>query len=170
MGSDNITVRPGAYYGGLKISGSGNVTFETGVYVFAGGGFEYSGSGNPSGNGVMFYNTFDPQNPGGAGACDEIAIQGSGNTDFTAPSGGQWPNMLWWQDPACSDSFKHAGSGNIGTGIIYLPNAKLDLSGSGNLGSVQIIVDTLDISGSGNQTMTYQSFVETAVPSVSLVE
>ena len=39
--STPVTVHPGTYYGGLKITGSGSVTFEPGTYIFAGGGFSF---------------------------------------------------------------------------------------------------------------------------------
>ncbi|MGD0015381.1 MAG: PKD domain-containing protein, partial [Bryobacteraceae bacterium] len=41
----SATLNPGTYCGGIKISGSVNATFNPGVYILLGGGFDVSGSG-----------------------------------------------------------------------------------------------------------------------------
>jgi hypothetical protein len=169
-GSSNVTLRPGTYWGGLRISGSGNVTFQPGLYIFAGGGFTQTGSGNLSGTGVTFYNTNDPTNPTGAGAYDSFDLAGSGNNTFSAPTSGPYANMIWWQDRNNTSTFDKTGSGNLGSGIIYVPNAHMDLNGSGNVGAVQIIVKTFRATGSGNQTIPYTGYVSMGQPSVALVE
>lgn len=160
MGSDNKTVYPGTYYGGLKISGSGNATFEPGIYIMAGGGLELEGSGDKTGDGVMFYNTNAPDHPMGAGDYARIKITGSGNVNFTAPTDEPYPNMLFWQDPANTEDFDKAGSGDITEGIFYLPSAKLDVSGSGDIGAAQFIVDQFEKTGSGDLTLTYGDYVD----------
>jgi Flp pilus assembly protein TadG len=171
MGSGDRTVYPGTYYGGLKISGSGDTTFEPGIYIMAGGGLELSGSGDYIGEDVMFYNTNDPDHPTGAGDYDGIKITGSGSLIFTAPADEPYPGMLFWQDPANTEDFDKAGSGNITEGIFYLPSAKLDVSGSGNIGAVQFIVDQFEKTGSGNLTLTAGDYIDTDGPaSVRLIE
>jgi hypothetical protein len=171
MGSDNKVLHPGTYYGGIKISGSGNVTFESGIYVIAGGGLDLGSSGNKTGTDVTFYNTDDPDHPTGAGAFGSFKITGSGNIELGAPSSGPYAQMLFWQDPANTLDADKSGSGNLTEGIIYLPTARLDESGSGNLGAVQIVVDRYDKSGSGNVEMTSGGWVgESGVPTVRLVE
>ncbi len=158
-GSGNKTLYPGTYYGGLKITGSGNVALQPGTYIMAGGGLEIDASGNVTGADTMFYNTNDPSSPVGAGAHSRIKIASSGNLALAAPTTGAYARMLFWQDPANTQVFSHTGSGNIGTGIVYLPSARLDEAGSGNLGSVQIIVDEYDKSGSGNLEMVAGGWV-----------
>jgi hypothetical protein len=171
MGSDDKELHPGTYYGGIKISGSGNVTFHSGIYVIAGGGLDLGSSGNKIGTDVTFYNTNDPNHPTGAGAFGGFEITGSGNIGFGAPSSGPYSHMLFWQDPANTLDADKSGSGNLTEGIIYLPTARLDESGSGNLGAVQIIVDRYDKSGSGNVDMTSGGWVgESSGPAVRLVE
>ena len=171
MGSGNKTVQPGTYYGGLKISGSGNTTFEPGIYIMAGGGLELTGSGNKTGDGVMFYNTNDPDHPTGAGDYDRIKITGSGSVNFTAYTDDPYPNMLFWPDPANTEDFDKAGSGNMTEGIFYLPSAKLDVSGSGDIGAAQFIVDQFEKTGSGNLTLTAGDYVDTGGgPSIRLIE
>jgi Flp pilus assembly protein TadG len=170
LGSSNHTLYAGTYYGGLKISGSGNVTMEPGVYIMAGGGLEISGSGNIVGDGVLIYNTEDPEKPTGPGAFDRIDISGSGNFDLTAPASGSYQDMLIWQDPGNTEQMRHQGSGNLGDGIIYLPSAELHIAGSGSIGSLQIIVDKYTKTGSGNVTIPFQAYVEVSVPRIALVE
>lgn len=174
MGSGDRTIYPGTYYGGLKISGSGHTTMESGVYVMAGGGFEYSGSGGVTGDGVLIYNTDDPVQPAGAGAFGRIDIAGSGSFDVTAPEPGPGQediqDMLIWQDPDNTQQMRRQGSGNLGAGIIYLPSAELYLAGSGSVGSLQIVVNTFVRTGSGNVTIPFQAYVEVSEPSIALVE
>jgi len=168
--SNDRTLYPGTYYGGLKIVGSGNVTFEPGVYIMAGGGAELSASGNMIGTDITFYNTNDPVHPTGAGAFGSFKMTSSGNVDFGAPSTGSYPYMLFWQDASNTLTFLKASSGNLSPGIIYLPSAKLDESSSGNMGAVQIIVDEYDKSGSGNVEMTSGGWVGESIGAVRLVE
>lgn len=171
-GSQNTTVYPGTYYGGLKITGSGNgtVTFSPGTYIFAGGGFDYSGNSTISGAGVTFYNTSDPSSSNNAAACGGLSITGGGTLNLSAPTSGPYANMLFWQDPACTAQMKYAGSSYTTTGVIYLPSAQLNVSGGGALGALQIIVDSFSYSGSASVTINYADYVQLSKPKVALVE
>lgn len=176
----DFTFRPGIYYGGIKLTTTGNITFLPGIYVMAGGGLEINSSGTVNGNGVMFFNTFDPDAPNDPdGRCSEIRMSGSTNTGsaLTGPSSGPYQDIVFWQDDNCVDNqgdglpFRHAGSGTLETtGIIYMPTGSMVVTGGGNIGTVQIIVDTFDKSGSSNVVIDYGSFVEVLVPTIKLVE
>jgi hypothetical protein len=173
----NYTLRPGAYYGGLKISAmSGTVTFLPGLYVFAGGGssqggFDFSGNMTLVGSGVTFFNTQDPYaNTQSARACGPYSLQGSGNLTMTPTTSGPYKDLLFWQDDACTASMKYAGSTWSIAGLLYLPKAQLDVTGGGQVGSVQIIVDTFRYSGSNSVTINYTNYVDTLRPKMSLVE
>ena len=168
--SNDRTLRPGTYYGGLKIVGSGKVKMEPGLYIVAGGGLEINASGNVSGTGVTFYNTNDPAKPTGAGDYGRFKLTSSGNINLGAPTSGPYPYMLLWQDRGNTLTFLKATSGNLSPGIIYLPKARLDESSSGNLGAVQIIVDTYDKSGSGNVEMDSGGWVGASPSRIRLVE
>ena len=171
MGSQDKTVYPGTYYGGLKISGSGNTTFESGIYIMAGGGLELTGSGNKTGDEVMFYNTNDPDHPTGAGDYERIKITGSGSVNFSAYPHDPYSGMLFWQDPDNTEDFDKAGSGNITEGIFYLPSAKLDVSGSGDMGAAQFIVDEFEKTGSGTLTLTAGGYIDIGgPPGIRLIE
>jgi hypothetical protein len=165
-----VTLHPGTYYGGLKITGSGAITFSPGTYIFAGGGFDYSASSTITGTDVTLYNTSDPTHSSGQGACGGFAIQGSGSLSLAAPTIGSYANMLFWQDPACTAAMKYAGSSYTTTGIIYLPTAELQVSGGGALGAMQVIVDAFSFTGSTAASINYGNYIPVQEPKVSLQE
>jgi hypothetical protein len=192
-----ITLKPGVYYGGLKITGSANVTFQPGTYVFAGGGssnggFTFNSNSPASGSGVTFFNTGDPYaNNQTDKTCGGFSIAASGVLNLTAPQdlGTLGPQddtsvangvetMLFWQDDRtggvwagnCTQAFKFTGSGATLAGVVYLPTAKLDMSGGGSMGALQIVVDTFDFSGSAGISINYTRYFETEKPSYALKE
>jgi Flp pilus assembly protein TadG len=160
------TLHPGVYYGGIKIAGSGTVTFLPGTYVLAGGGFSLTSTASTSGSGVMIYNTSDPQKPTGAGACASISLTGGGSTAFTPPTSGPYKNVVFWQDPACTVQFKVAGGGALASGVYYLPSATFNFTGSKTLGSAQIIADQFSFGGAANFSITSGNYV--SLPLLSL--
>jgi Flp pilus assembly protein TadG len=166
LNSGDYVLRPGAYWGGIEVRSTANVTFLPGTYVLAGGGLKIVGSGTVTGDGVFFYNTFDPENqqPSADGQCDEINLRGSASFTLTAPTEGPYEDILFWQDAACTNTMKHEGTGDATSGVYYLPSARLDLSGSGNVGSVQIITNTIDISGGSDLIIDFQNFLDIPVP------
>ncbi len=166
LNSGDYVLRPGAYWGGIEIRSSANVTFLPGIYILAGGGLKVVGSGTVTGDGVFFYNTFDPENqqPSADGQCDEINLRGSAGFTLTAPTEGPYEHILFWQDEACTNTMKHEGTGDSTSGVYYLPSARLDLSGSGNVGSVQIITNTIDISGGSDLIIDFFNFLDIPVP------
>jgi hypothetical protein len=193
----NITLSPGVYYGGLKLTGSATVTFQPGLYVFAGGGvsqggFTFNSNAPATGNGVTFFNTGDPYASNQADrGCGAFSIAASGLLNIKAPPdlGTLGPlddtsvangieTMLFWQDDRttgvwagnCTETFRFTGSGATLAGVIYLPTAKLDMSGGGSLGALQIVVDTFDFSGSSDISINYTRYFETEKPSYALIE
>jgi hypothetical protein len=163
--SSSHTVNPGTYCGGITISGSGNITFNTGIYIINGTGsgsksFSYSGSGNLSGTNVLFFMT--GQNGYTAGP---MSISGSGNLTFSAQSSGAYKGVLFWQDHnASTGANTYTGSGNV-TGTFYFPNDALTYSGSGNAAFQAIVAKSITMSGSGNfskdTTGQYTGMVQT---------
>jgi hypothetical protein len=177
--NSNLTLRPGVYWGGINVSGTGGtgtVTFLPGTYVLAGGGtnsggFNYSGSATLSGSGVTFFNTDDPQaSAASKQPCGPFSLTGNGALNFTAPTSGTWKNMLFWQSDTCTETFKYAGGSWTTAGVIYLPKAQLSLTGGGNLGAMQIIVDSFTYSGSNPLSINYTEYVQIVPPKVTLVE
>ncbi|HEX4277517.1 MAG TPA: pilus assembly protein TadG-related protein [Bryobacteraceae bacterium] len=145
------TLSPGVFCGGLSISGSGNISFQPGIYIIngtlgSGKSFSYSGSGNLSGTNVMFFIT--GQNGYSAGP---MSISGSGNLTFSAPSSGSYKGVLFYEDRNASNALANTftGSGNI-TGTFYFPSTSLSYSGSGNAAYEAIVANKITMSGSGN--------------------
>ncbi|MCH7523362.1 MAG: SDR family oxidoreductase, partial [Chloroflexi bacterium] len=155
---------PGTYWGGIEIAASADVTFLEGTYVIAGGGFKLVGSGSVTGDGVFFYNTFDPEKTTGAGDCKSVDLRGSAQFNLTAPSSGDYEDILFWQDVNCDEPFKHEGTGDFTGGIIYIPGAEVVFSGSGTVGQVQIIADTVKVAGSADLNIDFFGFLDVSVP------
>jgi len=169
--SGDYVLRPGAYWGGIAIKSNANVTFLPGIYVMAGGGFAVTGSGVIIGDGVFIYNTFDPENLSGDGDCKSVNLRGSADFFLTAPSDGDYADILFWQDVSCDAPFKHEGSGDFTGGIIYVPGALIDLAGSGNMGTVQVIGDTVTVTGTADLIINYGGFLDAPLPdSYRLIE
>ncbi|HVV45886.1 MAG TPA: hypothetical protein VHC72_11805, partial [Bryobacteraceae bacterium] len=140
------------YCGGLTISGSGNITFQSGIYILNGVGsggksFNYSGSGNLSGTNVLFYITAQHS----YSTAGPVSISGSGNLTFSAPASGSYEGLLFYQDRSISYSSAntYTGSGNV-TGSFYFPSTSLTYSGSGNALYQAIVANTITMTGSGN--------------------
>ncbi len=108
-----ITLHPGVYYGGLKITGNPTISFLPGMYVFAGGGITSGGfsccatgtalnmapvNGQPANNtdsGVTFYNTTDPLAQSSADQlCGAFTLQSANTVSLWAPPemGNVWPS------------------------------------------------------------------------------
>ena len=82
--------------------------------------------------------------------------------------------VLIWQDDACTAEFTFAGSGNGGdwteTGMMYLPDANMKVTGGGNFGSIQIITKTFKQSGSQAIVINFTRYVDTDTNYYKLVE
>lgn len=128
-GSSPATFTPGVYCGGIHISGSGGlVTFQPGIYILNGGGFQMSGSRPIQGQGVGFYNTYD-----GSHTFDSINLSGSGVVSLSAPASGAMKGILFFQDRSApaSESNGITGSANATfEGTLYFPTQSLTYSGS----------------------------------------
>jgi hypothetical protein len=153
--ANNHTIGPGTYCGGMKFSGSGNITFQTGIYIINGsdaGGksFDFSASGNLTGANVMFFITGQ-----GGETAGPIAFTGSGNLTFSALNAGPYEGVLFYQDrnlsPPYAGANTYSGSGNV-TGTFYFPTTSLSYSGSGNALAQALVAYTVTMTGSGNFT------------------
>jgi hypothetical protein len=208
-GNGETILRPGTYYGGIKIaSTSGTIRFSPGIYVFAGsdhnsnaGGFSYT-SGNicglrqpsdpvtdcPIATDVTFFNTGNPWAANQSDRpCNSMDITGNGLIRIAAPTVRRsassvspttlagYKNMLIWQDDSCTQQFKWAGSSSGGsswtaTGLMYLPQANMQVTGGGNFGSVQIITKTFSQGGSQTITINFSRYIDTDTQEWKLVE
>jgi hypothetical protein len=160
-----VTLRPGVYYGGLKLTGNGTKTLEPGTYVMAGGGLEFSGSGSITGSGVMIYNTYDPQQNSGKGACDSIRLTGGESFTLSGPTSGDYKDIVFWQDDACTNDFFMAGGGTGASGIYYVPTAKIRFTGGKTLSAVQLIADRFEMTGAVDVNITGIPYLSTTMTS-----
>jgi hypothetical protein len=207
-----VTLRPGTYYGGIKLGGNSVITFAPGLYVMAGGCSDSGQCGNGGGlekataaaelygAGVTLFITRDPSaNSPNDRECGRFKLASGGLIELSAPddnydkgppaTGVLGPiddspiddtdlddgaeSVLFWQSKTCNPqlSFDFDGNNNVNlAGLIYLPEAELNISGSGNIGTTQIIVDTLEYSGTAPLTLDYKGYVQTTLPKILLAE
>ncbi len=151
-GSDNLTLSPGVYCGGIDISGSGDINFEPGVYIIDSGDFSISSTGGMYGEGVSFILTSS------TGSYGNIAISGSREMVFSAPAeGDEMEGVLFYQDRnapqgnGANMTNKITGSNEIFLdGVVYTPSRELTIGGSVGVDSpcTRMIARTIVLSGS----------------------
>ena len=149
--NDNVTLTPGVYCGGIRISG-GHADFAPGVYILKGGDLVING-GVTTGDDVFFYLT--QKN----GTYAEVDINGNADVTLAADPDGDsvgedYTGMLFMQDDdATGTSSKFNGGADMAlTGVVYFPNQPLDYLGGGNVGGCTVVVGAT-VSFSGNSDM-----------------
>lgn len=151
------TLEPGVYK--VKIKGAGTDVFHLnpGVYIVE-AGFDTSGNGLVTGSEVFVYNTYStyPAAPGASPTCSDVSLTGNGQITLSAMTTGTWKNLLFYQDPACSNDFEVGGNGNFdGTGSLYLPSALFMLDGNNaTLAGSQLVARQVEIQN-GNLEINY---------------
>jgi Flp pilus assembly protein TadG len=128
----NTTLSQGTYCGGINILG-GNVTFNPGIYILNGGGFQMTNlfGGTVSGTGVTFYNTGI-----GAGSCNTcygpMTTFLTTGSSLSAPTTGTYAGLLFFQDR--SNPQTASFNANFGTsttfmeGAYYFPDATVQFN------------------------------------------
>jgi hypothetical protein len=120
-----LTLNPGTYVGGIKISGIGPVTLNPGVYYMMGGGFSVSGQASVTGSNVLIVNA-----PGSSSAT--ISISSQAHVTLTGLTSGPDQGLVMLQDPASSNPVTFTGQSAVITltGVVYVPNALVQISGN----------------------------------------
>lgn len=149
------TLPAGVYDNGIHISDNDaahTYTLQSGLFYFNGGGLSLSANANivSDANGVLLY-----FHSGGA-----LSVTAGGAVTLNPMTAGPYANITIYEDrnntSQNSITGQSTGSLNI-TGTVYLPAAKLTLTGSGGnyaIGS-QYIVYQLSVTGSGNFNVVY---------------
>jgi hypothetical protein len=158
------------YSGNIKIQNT--VTMSGGTYVFT-GDLDFTGGGVLNGTGVTLYF---------AGPNGQLGGNGSGTTtiNLTAPTTGNYPGILIYQDPNDTNTGEFNGTPiETFTGIVYMPSATFELSGNTSFGGNNTTTLTTDlIVGSfydkGNASITITDYSQTIgtplLTAVALVE
>jgi hypothetical protein len=167
--SNGGTIYPGRYIGSCQVSGSaiimlagegvpdpnaGNAPIRPGqaIYYFDGGQLSSSGgSGFVSNGGVLICLA-----PSGSG--NGLNISGSGTLNITPQTAGPYAGMSFFQARGSSAPVALSGSANASSkwsGTFYAPSAPVTISGSGVLGTAQIVCDTLTLSGQASASADY---------------
>ncbi len=151
----------------LAISGNTDFSIPSGEYYFDYGNFTGSGSLTISGTNVFLY--FEHKS----------ALTSSGNAKFgfTAPTTkiypGYYPGVFMYANANDTQTFTWTGAtSTVSQGAIYLPSAKVVMTGASN-GKVmigQFIANSFDLSGNNSTTLEYKEYVSTATPKVYLVQ
>jgi hypothetical protein len=140
------TLSPGTYCGGISITGSGAVTFNSGLYIMDGGGFNIAGSGSANGSNVTILLAGDASH-----TYKGVQISGSGTYTFSAPTSGSNEALLFVGDRTTASSLGSTITGtttSIFNGVIYLPKEQLTYTGGSSLTNyTSVICDTLKMTG-----------------------
>jgi hypothetical protein len=161
VSSTPVTLYPGIYYGGIDITSSGGITFNSGTYILAGGGLKITASGtNVSSPGLFIYNTNDPgmgcSSPCNNGKFGPVTITVSGANSFLPMSTGPFANLLLFQDRGNTSDVTLTSSGAFGQGTIYAAGAKLSVTESGTH-VLQMVADNIPITTSGTHVTNFDS-------------
>jgi Flp pilus assembly protein TadG len=126
----SVTLMPGTYCGGIKITGSATVTFSPGVYYIQNGDFQIQNSANVVGNGVTFLIS---------GQNSNLNFTTSGTITMSAYTGsdaGQWAGFLfYWDQPSTSKGSTEVFSTGTMTfsGVLYFVGQTLSITNGANV-------------------------------------
>ena len=165
-GSGNVTLQPGVYIGGISISGRVSVTLMPGIYYLQGGGFQSTGQGDLIGNNVLIYN--DPRSP-----ADDINISGLGRVEISAPTTGPYQGLVFYQRRDATNAISVSGNGNLRIrGAYYAAHGTTRFvgNGTGNLVATQVISSQIVLTGNGELIVDWVESQVARTRSLGLVE
>lgn len=135
VSSGTVSLNPGTYCGGIEIASGSTVTFNPGLYIVKAdsndGGLLVASGSSVKGTGVTFFNT-------GGEKYKPIELMSGSSADFSAPTSGQWKDILFYQDRTAGkpgNVYYNRIQSNIVAkfvGIMYFPTQILDLATSGS--------------------------------------
>lgn len=155
-----VTLNPGIYKTAITYAGTTTVTLATGTYIIEAG---MNGAGNldfqSGAGGVFIFNTLMNYPSSGVGdTCGGVQLTGNSETSLSPLTSGPYANLLFYQDPACTQTFTIAGNGVLTAhGTIYVPKAQVVLNGNhATLDGSQVVADTISVQ-SGNVTINFST-------------
>ena len=159
--SGTVTLDPGVYCGGLKISGKTHATLSPGLYVIEGDRFDLGGSASLTGNDVSIYLKGDKA---------EINFNGNTTVSLSGQTSGGLAGLLFFEDRAAPLNRVHrissADTKEL-TGTIYLPRGQLRIDAGKNVAEesayTAIVARSLQINN-GPKLILNSNYGSTDVP------
>jgi len=137
----SVTLTPGVYCGWYNFNNAPNVTFQPGLYVIKGGGWNVNG-GKWTGTGVTFY----------FADTSKIQFNSGVNATLSAPTSGTYAGILMYEATGLSITqfIWNDSSGHQLTGLIYLPSRQMVMNAGSNATTdyLTMVVDTLTMNTS----------------------
>ena len=152
-----VTLSPGVYCGGMKLTASANVTLSPGIYYIDGGPLSVSGSAALSGSGVTLVFVNCPTN---GQPCANI--NGGATINLTAPSSGPTAGIALFGDrnmPVGTAFSLTGGANQIINGVAYFQKGALNFAGGGSSanGCSQVVADTVTFVGNSGLAINCSS-------------
>jgi len=160
------TLNPGVYDVSIAASGGTTLTLNSGVYILRAG---MGASGNAdivAGPGGVFLFNANANYPASGGGCTSVSLVGNAVSTLLPLTTGTYANLLFYQDPECTNAFTIAGNGVLtASGTIYVPNGAVVFNGNdATLTGSQLVAKTVEVQN-GNVNITF-STATTAQPVV----
>lgn len=145
---------PGVYCGGININGGPIVDFNPGEYIIKGDGLSITGNSIVTGDEVMFYLSPDITGIPGTDPPQTIHLAGTTQITLSAPTSGEYEDVLFYQDGNTPDNFVNKFNGGADmelNGVLYAPNNNISFSGNGDPGgATSIVARTVTFTGNAN--------------------
>jgi Flp pilus assembly protein TadG len=157
----NTVLQPGTYCGGIQISGTANVVFQTGNYAIKDGPFRISANSKVKGENVGFYL---------AGNLTTLQFMGNADIFFTGSLKDEMAGLLFFESRAAAMGRSHRiGSKNARTltGTIYMPRGNLLIDPGANVaaGSAYTVIIAQNLRlDKGPELTLNTNYDETNVP------
>ena len=149
-GNQDCTFNPGLYCTNINITTNGTATFNPGLYILDAAALSIGGQSTVNGIDVSFYLTEN------GGPNDDITIAGGANVTLSAPSNGDLPGILFYQDRNATGNITHNLTGGATMqieGIVYFPSVDIAFSGGSALQSSAAIIIADEVSFTGDAFM-----------------
>jgi Flp pilus assembly protein TadG len=161
ISSGNVVLQPGTYCGGIRISGTANVVFQTGNYAIKDGPFRISANSKAKGDNVGFYL---------AGNLTTLQFSGNADINFSGSLKDEMAGLLFFESRNASKGRNHRiGSRNAHTltGTIYMPRGNLLIDPGANVaaGSAYTVIIAQNLRlDKGPELTLNTNYDETNVP------